>query len=122
MSWINPQDLPIVIHQGETYNPPPISFTDDSIPPNAIPLVGYSAVLTVRQTVNNSIVKLTASTSNGYVYVNQAAGQVVINIPASILAALAPFNGVYDLFIYAPNGQSMYCFGGTFTILESVLQ
>lgn len=118
----SPCQIPICIHQGETYNPPPISFLDDAIPPNIIPLVGYTAILTVRQTVNNSVIALQATTSNGYIYINQTAGQILINIPAEVLSALAPFYGVYDLFIFAPNGHAMYCFGGSFNILESVLQ
>lgn len=117
-----PCQIPIVIHQGETYNPPPITFTDDAIPPNIIPLVGYTATLSVRQTVGNSILILQATTQNGMIFINQAAGQILINIPAATLSVLSPFCGVYDLFVFPPNGSSMYCFGGSFTIKESVLQ
>lgn len=118
----SPCQIPIVIHQGEQYNPPPVSFTDNSVPPNVIPLTNYTAFLTVRLTAGNLAIVLQASTSNGQIYVNQVAGQLIINIPAATLSVLAPFAGVYDLFIIPPNNQPMYCFGGPFTVLESVYQ
>ena len=125
----DPCQVPILVHQGEGYNPPPISFVDNAIPANVIPLVGYSAQLTVRNTTNSSVIALVASTSNGYIYVSQQAGQIIITIPAAVLSALvnvggspASFCGVYDLFIFPPVAQPMYVFGGSFEVRESVLQ
>lgn len=114
--------IPIIIHQGETYNPQPISFVDNNIPPNIIPLNYYTAALTVRRNIGNPTVTLQATTENEMISINPTAGQLIINIPSETLSILAPFCGVYDLFIFAPNDVNMYCFGGPFMILESVLQ
>lgn len=114
----NPCQVSIKFYQGETFNPPPISFVDQN--GNAINLAGYTATMMARATVNNQNVEFNANTTNGYLSINATLGQITINIPASVTATMASFNGFYDLFIYSPTGQATRLFGGPICIPESV--
>lgn len=114
--------IPIILYEGENYNPPPISVVDDCFPPIPIPLIDYTAIMTVRQAAQNSNIVLQATTENGYIVILETAGQILINIPAELIAPLAPFNGSWDLFIYSPSGNSTRILGGIFNVLQSDTQ
>lgn len=116
-------EIPIIIYQGESYSPPPISIVTGCYPDyNPISLFGYNAIFTVRQSPFNTNIVLQASPYTGQILILPAAGKILINIAASFLTPLSPFCGKYDLFLYAPSGNSQRILGGPFTILESVTQ
>jgi hypothetical protein len=115
--------IPINIFQGESYNPPPISIVTGCFPNyTPISLVGYNAIFTIRNVAQDPIILLQASPYTGQIIILPGAGQILINIAASYLTPLAPLCGVYDLFLFAPSGNSQRILGGQFNIIESVLQ
>lgn len=111
-------EVPIIIYEGETYNPPAISFVD--VNGNPINLSGYTAVMSAKQTFNSTQFAFQATTVNGMLTINGAAGQITINIPPSITSGLAPFCGYWDIFIYSAMGYATRLVGGKINIPESV--
>lgn len=115
-------EIPINIYQGESYNPPPISIVSECNPLTPIPLVGYTATMTVRQSAYNSNIVLQASTYTGEILIIPASGEIIISISADVLTPISPFQGYWDLFLYAPSGSVQRILGGPFNILESITQ
>lgn len=109
--------VPIKIWQGETYNPPPISFVD--VNGNPINLTGYTATMSAKQTINSTNFAFQATTAN-YLTINGPLGTITINIPPTVTAPLAPFCGYWDIFIYSPMGYATRLVGGKIEIKESV--
>lgn len=114
--------LPIIIYQGESYSPPPISIVNGCIPPGIITLGGYTATMTIRQSPFNENIVLQVSTYTGQIIILPTKGQIIINIAAEYLTPLSPFQGSWDLFLYSPSVNSQRLIGGPFTILESDTQ
>jgi hypothetical protein len=63
------------------------------------PLVGYSAAMQVRSTVDDSIKLVDASTANGKITINGPGGIVMINVSAVETTAMTWVKGVWDLEI-----------------------
>lgn len=106
----------LIIYQGETFYPPPISYVDQNWCP--ISLVGYSAVMSFGNECGELLMQ--ATTANGQLSINAVAGTIQPNIPASEIAPLAPICGNWDLFLYSPQAIVSRIAGGRFEIRESV--
>ena len=91
-----PATFPIRARQGATYRRV-FTWTIDGVPAN---LAGSTARMQVRKKASDSSVVLTGT---GYLTLGGAAGTVDLNIPASVMAGIAPRTGessyVYDLEI-----------------------
>lgn len=111
-------DVPIRIYQGETYNPPVISYVDSN--GNPINLTGYTAVMSAKQTINSTNFLFQATTANGQLVINPLLGTIAISIPSNVTAPLAPVSGWWDLFIYSATGLATRLVGGRITIAQSV--
>ena len=110
--------IPITIYQGETFNPLPISFVD--VNGNPINLTGYSAVMSAKVALQDTAFAFQVTSATSMIVINGAAGTITINIPPSVTAQLAPFTGVWDLFITSPMGYVTRLLGGVISIPESV--
>lgn len=69
------------------------NVSDNSV----LPLVGYSAKLQVRATVDSPTVLMEASTGAGTITINGPAGIVSILVPATTTETMTWNTGVYDL-------------------------
>jgi hypothetical protein len=101
--WQQP-DLPIEIVQGETFV---MSIFYIDINKNPISLSGYTAMMQIRRTFEESdppLVEL--STENGEIVISAEAGSIQVAIP-SLLTKDFPieYEGIYDLFLYSANGD-----------------
>ena len=114
-------EVPIQFYQGETYIPPAIAYVDQNGAP--VNLTNYTATFTIRQTTGSTNPAiLVATTGNGEITIDGPNGLIQISIPASVTALLAaPFEGVWDLWIYGPaNVPSTRLVGGNASILLPV--
>ena len=86
-----------------------------------IDITGYTAIMQVREFITDDDPILEASTENGYITMDEENGTFVVSIPTEVTDELdAPFEGVYDLFITAPNGDAEKVLYGSFTIEKAV--
>lgn len=112
-------NLLLTVYQGESLYPPPISYVDKNW--NPISLTGCSATLSVKCDFNSDIFIVQATTQNGQLIITgDYDNEIQINVPYEQLAPFAPFEGVWDLFIYYPSNIAVRLLGGRFLIPESV--
>ena len=62
-------------------------------------LTGYDARMQIRSTVTAATTLYELTVSNGRISVNALAGQLTLNIPSAVTAAMTWRSGVYDLEI-----------------------
>jgi len=112
--------VPITIYQGETFAPPAILWIDANRTP--VNISGFTAKLMARETVNGANPPvIDARTSNGLIVITGATGSIQIILGPTFTAALpAPFEGVWDLFVYSAAGVATRLVGGTICIKEPV--
>lgn len=109
---------PICLNQRATFVLPILYEYDDGDP---IDITGYTAIMQVREFIDDDDVILEASTENGYITMDEENGTFVVSIPTSVTDDLeAPFEGVYDLFVTAPNGDTEKILFGPFKIEQAV--
>ena len=110
-----PATFPIRARQGATYRRV-FTWTIDGTPVN---LSGSTARMEVRKKASASTVVLTATP---YITLGGSAGTVDLNIPASVLAAIAPRSGdssyVYDLEIVTGSVVTTFLAGRFFVAPE----
>jgi len=84
-------------------------------------IVGYTARMQVRRTIDASAFLLNLTTENGALTVAESADQNDINIDlsASITASVAT-SGVYDIEIVSPAGVVSRVLQGNFTVSQEV--
>ena len=92
----------IYIEQGATLSLP-IVWKDSS--GTVINITGYTARMQVRQSVNSPTVLLSATTANGKLVIDGAAGKVTITLSASDTASITWLTGVYDLELVSGGGE-----------------
>lgn len=95
---IDTSGFPIEIVQGADFSWV-ITYQDSD--GNPINLVGYTAQMQVRQTINSEDPPLVdVSTTNGHIIIDAANGIITVTIPHSITEDLeAPLDAFYDIFI-----------------------
>lgn len=87
----------ITIEMGATYNNT-ITYSDSD--GTAIDVSAYVPRMQVRNSIESTTTILDLNSTNGYITVSDGpAGEITINVPASITAVLSPGNGVYDIEI-----------------------
>jgi hypothetical protein len=69
--------------------------------PTPVDLTGFGARMQVRTAAGDPTALLDASTVNGFIVLGGPAGTININIPATLMTALAAGNYKYDLDIYS---------------------
>lgn len=115
-----PCQVPLSFYAGETFSPPAFTWVD--INGNPINLTGYTATLTVRQTVNSIDPPVVmATTQNAQIVLGGTSGTIQVVLNASYTTTLPnPFQGVYDIFVYSASGVATRLFGGPISINEPV--
>lgn len=92
----------LVIEQGATFIFPVLYLNENGTPVN---LTGYTAKMQIRETYPSDVALVTISTENGGIVIDPLIGRLDLTIDADITRALpAPWEGVYDVFVYAPTG------------------
>lgn len=90
----------LYIHQGATYRHDWL-YVDDADQP--IDITGYSARLQIRASEASTTVLYSATTANGQLVIDGAAGLVMLAIPDPTNAAWTWRYGVYDLELVDPD-------------------
>jgi len=67
-------------------------------------LTGYDARMQIRSTVTTATTLYELTVSNGRIELNAIAGQLRLNIPSAVTAAMTWRSGVYDLEIVSSGG------------------
>lgn len=82
-------------------------------------LVGHTARMQVRRTIESSTALITLTTENGRITLDGDDGIITLNISAADTAALTS-SGVYDLEIINSGGSVSRVVQGTFTLSQEV--
>ena len=99
----------LVVDQGATYikqftwyNPPPVPNPQNLKQGDPKDLSGYTGELQIRETIDDTLPKLTLTSVNGGIVIS--GGVVKLRIEASATSAFDFSTGVYDLELTAPDG------------------
>jgi hypothetical protein len=113
--------VPFKFYTGETFNRSFIWSTgnsaDTALPVN---LTGCTAKLQIRPTAESSEVLLELSTQNSGITLGGITGQIRVYVTDEQTAAFTWIQGVYDLFIYFPDGSSVVRLGGLVSVGKGV--
>lgn len=105
------------IEQGTTFH---IRFTWEDSNGNPIDLTQFKARMQARKSVNSPDVFIDASTENGLITLNEAAGEVNIDLPESVTSEFVWPQAVYDIELIALNGVVTRLVQGSITISREV--
>ena len=106
----------ILIEQGATYSQV-ITYKETGA---AISLVGYTARMQVRATLESAEALIELTTGNGRIALGGAAGTITLTISATDTAALTAGRGVYDLELVSGSGIVTRLLQGVATISRNV--
>ena len=109
-------NLPIV-EKGATYRH--TLFWKDSSNV-AINLLGCTAKLQVRESVDSESVIVELSTVNNRIFIDTILGKINLYISDEDTTVLDGFGGVYDLEVYFPNGDTIRLIEGRMTFKPEV--
>lgn len=105
------------INQGATFRH---KFTWQDAKKRAINLTGYTARLQARESVESPAAVLDLSTENGGIVLGGTNGTVSLYIAPAQTNPLTQRKLVYDLELYAPNGDVVRLVEGNFTISPKI--
>lgn len=112
--------VPLKFYTGETFDKTWVwstgSSTETATPVN---LTGCTAKLQVRPTVDSSTVLLELSTSSG-ITLGGTSGSIRVLVTDEQTSQFTWNQGVYDLFIYFPDGTSIVRMGGQVSVIKGV--
>ena len=91
--------------------------SDSSTPVN---LTGCTAKLQVRPSAESATVLLELSTQNGGIVLGGVTGKIRIIVTDESSSQFTWNQGVYDLFIYFPDGSSVVRMGGLSSVAKGV--
>lgn len=107
----------IVADQGSTFSRR-ITWKNSAGTP--IDLTGYTAKMQVRETVDSATVLLELSTTNSRITLGGVAGTIDLTASATVMAALAWGQYVYDLELTSAGGVVTRVVMGSFTVSGEV--
>jgi hypothetical protein len=85
-----------------------------------VPYAGYTGRMQVRRDHSSSTVLLDATTSNGKLTINGAAGTISLNVSDEETANLSATTAYYDLMLTSTAGQSFKLLEGQFIVRPTV--
>ena len=106
----------LLIEQGATYSQL-ITYKESGV---AVSLVGYTARMQVRSTLESASTVVELTTANGRIALGGAAGTIALTIAAADTAALTAGRGVYDLELVSGGGIVTRLLPGVCTISRNV--
>lgn len=106
--------LNIVIEQGTTFNPV-LTYTDNSVPPVAIDLSGYTARMQIRLKQTDAAFIEELTDGNG-ITLGGVAGTIALFISDTDTAAFTFTSAVYDLELIDGSGIVIRLLTGTITL------
>ena len=113
--------VPLKFYTGETFERNWVwstgSSVEDSTPVN---LTGCTAKLQVRPTADSATVLIELSTQNDGIILGGVSGNIKIIVSDEATSLFTWNQGVYDLFIYFPDGTSVVRMGGLVSVAKGV--
>lgn len=109
--------LNLTIKQGATFRKR-LVWRDAKKKP--INLTGYTAKMQVRSTYGDPQVLFELSTENGGITLGGTTGTVELYVSDETAATFSFDRAVYDLFLYAPNGDALPLFEGSVRLVLGV--
>ena len=106
----------LLIEQGATFSQL-ITYKEAGV---AVSLVGYTARMQVRSTLESATTVVELTTANGRIALGGAAGTITLTISATDTAALTAGRGVYDLELVSGSGIVTRLLQGVATISRNV--
>lgn len=85
-----------------------------------VPLVGYSARMQIRESVDSETVIYQASSSTGQIVLNSNLGTITITIPASATTLFTFSTAVYAVELFDTNGKVIPFLVGNLTLVPEV--
>jgi hypothetical protein len=85
---------------------------------NLVDLTGYTATMQIRQFASQSAPLLYDASSS--LVLGGTAGSIVLTIADTVTNGFTWFSGVYDLFLYAPDGVATALLAGQVSVTSSV--
>lgn len=85
-----------------------------------VPLVGYSARMQIRESVDSETVIYEASSSTGQIVLNSNLGTITITIPASATTLFTFTTAVYAVELFDTNGKVIPFLVGNLTLVPEV--
>lgn len=85
-----------------------------------VPLVGYSARMQIRESVDSPTVIYEASSSTGQIVLNNNLGTITITIPASATTLFGFTTAVYAVELFDANGKVIPFLVGNLTLVPEV--
>jgi hypothetical protein len=85
-----------------------------------VPLVGYSARMQIRESVDSDTVIYEASSSAGQIVLNNNLGTITITIPASATTLFEFSTAVYSVELFDTNGKVIPFLVGNLTLVPEV--
>lgn len=85
-----------------------------------VPLVGYSARMQIRESVDSETVIYEASSSTGQIVLNSNLGTITITIPASATTLFTFSTAVYAVELFDTNGKVIPFLVGNLTLVPEV--
>lgn len=82
-------------------------------------LVGHTARMQVRRTIDSSTVLVELTTENGRIIINEEDGEITLSMSDEVTSAITS-SGVYDLEIIDASGNVSRVIEGTFTLSNEV--
>lgn len=110
---MKPAAIPIDIMQGATLR---LGMIYKNRLKKPYDLTGYSAHMQIREASGSLVHDL--STENGGIALNAVPGAIDLFIPDSATAAMSFATANYDLFLRAPNGDSIPVMAGKVTLIK----
>ena len=113
--------VPLKFYTGETFDKTWIWSTGDSIDA-ALPvnLTGCTSKLQVRPSAESETILLELSTQSGSIILGGTTGSIRVLVTDESTALFNWNQGVYDLFIYFPDGSSVVRMGGLVSVTKGV--
>jgi len=109
--------LNLTIQQGATFRKRLVWRGSNKSPVN---LTGYEAKLQARATATDPAVLFELSTRNGTIKLGGSNGAIELLFSDEATAQLQFDRGVYDLFLYAPNGDALRLLEGSVRLVRGV--
>ena len=106
----------ILIEQGATFSQL-VTYKESGVP---VSLVGYTARMQVRSTLESATTVVELTTANGRIALGGSAGTITLTISATDTAALTAGRGVYDLELVSGSGIVTRLLQGVCTISRNV--
>ncbi len=109
--------IDLIIEQGATFSRT-LTWKDDNN--TAINLTGYTARMHLREHLSASAPLVVLTTENGGITLTAAQGKLTLTLTATVTAALAVNDGVYDLEVVSASGVVTRLLQGKFIVERSV--